>query len=150
MEYDISYHKDSHLWKWFLVIGAVFIIIGIYLGGKLRDDLDWDYEVNNHCSFWALALVLVSILTYIGLVGLEQSISDKLTITILIQLGLGAIWAYFMWKQNVTGLIVTQIILLVSILYMMVLFANVSDFGFWVSLIYFFSVLYATIYLSGV
>jgi len=147
MNHDISCN-GSHDWKWLLVIGTLFIILGIHSAGRLRNDLDDDYELNNYATFWALCLTLLGIIVYVGVVGLQDHVEEKLTIVILIQLALGVAWAYFIWKTNKKALLFIQLLLLASVAYLMYIFSTISTFAFIICIVYFVTIIYACYFIA--
>jgi hypothetical protein len=142
--YELSHIKGDHLWKWVLVIGAVLIAIAMYMGGRLHDIEDTRFRLDIHSAFWALCILLLSILVFVDLVGLEVDVEGKVGLIIIVELVLGVAWAYFDYKKSETGLLLTQVLILVSVAYLIYLFSNISRFAFWISIVYFLSVAYAT------
>jgi len=142
--YDISTHKGTHLWKWLLVIGGVLIVGGMYLGAQLRDTQDTRFKLDIHSAFWALCVLLLSVLVFVGLVGLEEHLEAKVGLIIVVQLVLGGVWAFFDYKESVNGLLITQVLILATVGYLIYLFSGISRFGVVISVVYFLSVAYAT------
>jgi hypothetical protein len=142
--YDISTHKGTHLWKWLLVIGGVLIVGGMYLGAQLHDTQDTRFKLDIHSAFWALCVLLLSVLVFVGLVGLEEDLEAKVGLIIVVQLVLGGVWAFFDYKESVNGLLITQVLILATVGYLIYLFLGISRFGVVISIVYFLSVAYAT------
>ena len=142
--YDISTHNGTHLWKWLLVIGGVLIVGGMYLGAQLRDTQDTRFKLDIHSAFWALCVLLLSVLVFVGLVGLEEDLEAKVGLIIVVQLVLGGVWAFFDYKESVNGLLITQVLILATVGYLIYLFLGISRFGVVISVVYFLSVAYAT------
>jgi len=142
--YDISTHKGTHLWKWLLVIGGVLIVGGMYLGAQLHDTQDTRFKLDIHSAFWALCVLLLSVLVFVGLVGLEEHLEVKVGLIIVVQLVLGGVWAFFDYKESVNGLLITQVLILATVGYLIYLFSGISRFGVVISVVYFLSVAYAT------
>jgi len=148
--YDIGELTGVNIWKYWLILGIACFIIAIYTTrSALRtlppsDNTKWDFEENSYSVVWGLFLAVITITYYAGTVNIDPEIRDQLNIVLTVQLAINLFWSLAIDEESAPWLFYTQLLLAVTVLWLMKIFWKISKFGFWICVLYFCTILFET------